>query len=115
MEMMVVIPIEAYNAMLVKCDSTRAEYALLKNGVVTRNREGNEEECGWRPAQPCRCCSSAPRPSRRSAETGLSTTGVPSRGGPAARSCPWPRSCQRPFLPAVLSCQMFVWCTVGRT
>ena len=43
MEMMVVIPIEAYNAMLVKCDSTRAEYALLKNGVVTRNREGNEE------------------------------------------------------------------------
>ena len=43
MEMMVVIPIETYRAMLVKCDSTRAEYALLKNGVVIRNGEGNEE------------------------------------------------------------------------
>jgi hypothetical protein len=29
--------------MMAKCDSTRPEYALLRNGVVTRNREGNEE------------------------------------------------------------------------
>ena len=43
MKMMVVIPIEAYNAILEKCDSTSPEYSVLKNGVVTRNRQGNEE------------------------------------------------------------------------
>jgi hypothetical protein len=43
MEMMVVIPIDAYRAMLEKCDASRAEYALLKNGVIARNSEGNEQ------------------------------------------------------------------------
>jgi hypothetical protein len=43
MEMMVVIPLEAYNAMLDKCDTSRAEYALLKNGVIVRNSEGKEQ------------------------------------------------------------------------
>ena len=43
MEMMVIIPMESYRAMLAKCDSTRPEYTLLRNGVVIRNREGNEE------------------------------------------------------------------------
>jgi hypothetical protein len=42
-EMMVVIPIEAYKAMLTKCDASRPEYALLKNGVIARNSEGNEQ------------------------------------------------------------------------
>lgn len=37
MEMMVIIPMESYRAMLEKCDSTRPEYTLLRNGVVTRN------------------------------------------------------------------------------
>lgn len=43
MEMMVIIPMESYRAMLAKCDSTRPEYTLLRNGVVIRNRDGSEE------------------------------------------------------------------------
>jgi hypothetical protein len=43
MEMMVSISLEAYNAMLDKCDASRAEYALLKNGVIIRDREGKEQ------------------------------------------------------------------------
>ena len=43
MEMMVVIPIDSYEAMLKKCDAARAEYALLKNGVVARDNEGKEQ------------------------------------------------------------------------
>jgi hypothetical protein len=42
MEMMVVIPIEAYRAMVERCDPSRAEYALLKNGVVARSTSGEE-------------------------------------------------------------------------
>jgi hypothetical protein len=43
MEMMVIIPMDSYRAMLEKCDSTRPEYTLLRNGVVTRNRDGSEK------------------------------------------------------------------------
>ena len=43
MEMMVIIPMEPYQAMLATCDYTRPEYSLLRNGVVRRNREANEE------------------------------------------------------------------------
>lgn len=43
MEMMVIIPMESYRAMLAKCDSTRPDYTLLRNGVVIRNRDGSEE------------------------------------------------------------------------
>jgi hypothetical protein len=42
-EMMVVIAIEAYKAILMKCDASRPEYALLKNGVIARNSQGNEQ------------------------------------------------------------------------
>jgi hypothetical protein len=42
-EMTVVISIEAHTAMLRKCDDSRLEYALLKNGVITRNSQCNEQ------------------------------------------------------------------------
>ena len=42
-EMMVVISIEAYKVMLVKCDASRPEYALLINGVIVRDSEGKEQ------------------------------------------------------------------------
>ena len=42
-EMMIVIPIEAYTAMLTKCDASRREYALLINGVIVRDSGGNEQ------------------------------------------------------------------------
>ena len=42
-EMMVLISIEAYSAMLTKCDASRREYALLINAVIVRDCEGNEQ------------------------------------------------------------------------
>ena len=42
-EMMVVIPVEAFKAMLPKCDVSRREYALLINGVIARDSEGAEQ------------------------------------------------------------------------
>ena len=41
-EMMVVISMKAYQAMLTKCGVSRPEYALLKNGVIARRRYGRE-------------------------------------------------------------------------
>ena len=41
-EMMVVISMKAYKAMLTKCGASRPEYALLKNGVIARRRYGRE-------------------------------------------------------------------------
>ena len=42
-EMMVLISIEAYTAMLTKCDDSRREYPLLINGVIVRDSGGNEQ------------------------------------------------------------------------
>ena len=40
MKIMVVIPIEQYNAFLSKVESSRPECQILKNGVITRSEDG---------------------------------------------------------------------------
>jgi hypothetical protein len=43
MEIMVNIPMVSYEDMLKRCDPSRPEYELLKNGLVMRNQEGHQE------------------------------------------------------------------------
>ena len=53
-EMIIVISIEAYSAILTKCDASRREYALLTNGGILRDRGGNEQVeiiCGFEEAK----------------------------------------------------------------
>jgi hypothetical protein len=45
-EMIVVIPIDAFKAILTKCGVSRPEYALLKTGAIGQNSPGNEQGKG---------------------------------------------------------------------
>jgi hypothetical protein len=39
MKILVDIPMDDYNMFLQKCEATRPEYELLKNGIITKDRE----------------------------------------------------------------------------
>lgn len=40
---LVIIPLDAYNALMTKCAESHLEYPLLKNGFIIRNAEGEQE------------------------------------------------------------------------
>ena len=39
MKILVDIPMDEYNNFLQRCDATRPEYEMLKNGIITKDRE----------------------------------------------------------------------------
>lgn len=39
MKILVDIPIDDYNNFVQRCDATRPEYEMLKNGIITQDRE----------------------------------------------------------------------------
>lgn len=39
MKILVDIPMDDYNNLLQKCEATRPEYEMLKNGIITEDRE----------------------------------------------------------------------------
>ena len=40
---LVIIPLDAYNALMKKCAECYLEYPVLKNGFIIRNAEGQQE------------------------------------------------------------------------
>jgi hypothetical protein len=39
MKILVDIPMDDYNSFLQRCDASRPEYEMLKNGIITQDRE----------------------------------------------------------------------------
>lgn len=40
---LVIMPLDAYNALMKKCAGSHLEYPVLKNGFIIRNAEGEQE------------------------------------------------------------------------